>query len=1106
LEPPVPNKKEFTAEQQDAAEFRAADACIVAGPGSGKTTVLVERYRRLMEDRGFEPREILAITFTEKAAANMKARLGKIFEHDAVRRRDLETGAWVSTIHGFCLRLLRENAIAAGLDPRFTLLSPREAESLQWECLTAALNEFTATQREDALALIEALQVPSLAGDLKDIYDAIRSAGMTLQEVRNKPNPSGEVIGNADGLVEELRDLVKAWPWKLTATRSTEKQRLLEWCETPSEAAVTDFASFTNLWNTLGLNLNRVPPEAKEAIREFRDRVDAVRRAELDRHVAPFRSMIFDVLDRFEDEYRNRKAALGRVDFNDLERYTISLLKNNPDVQRRVHKQFRQVMLDEFQDINGQQAELIRLVRAPNVFFGVGDRNQSIYGFRHAKPEIFLRYREDVDFRGGHAVSLLHNFRSREAILRFVEATLASAEGIEQRELVAGSSFSGKDEPSIEVLRAIDVNAEVAGEREAAWIAQRVLELSRTLRIGEPGETRATEFRDFAVLCRNSDSMPAILAAFDRAGIPSVCGRRESFLLSREGLDITALISVIANPRDSISLAAVLRGPLVGVSDETLLRLRLAAAKSLTGGLNRFAFDPDCAALDEPDRTRVIAFCRHLDRWRHAVSIVPLDILLSRALSDCGMHWMPGTIEAANIESFLELARTAGNAMDLPSFLLEVDSLARAAGTDSELADEDQGNCVQVMTAHAAKGLEFPVTIVAGMEKGSRRDSRPITFTEEFGLGVKWRNPAKKSGDGLGDSWSDFNKEALRAREKEEENRLLYVAMTRAIEHLVLSYSCGKNKPSNWAKLFDEHFGLAEMQPSAEPYRLERDGFAVAARIVDSDPPPTARARSGEREDGIELIARLVIRDQHETTATVTSLAVFGACPRKYYIQRSLGWSTGRFRRFDPEEVEVEDPGGEDTADLPAARIGSVVHDILAGVEPDDDVPEARQLAEVFRRSDIGLRSESARRREREWAFIADIDGTIVRGTIDLWFEDEQGGIHVVDYKTDDVAADLASGRAAEYAPQLALYAIALERALGIRPRAAWLHFLRPDRIVEVPLSDAAIANARALVGGLRQAQDALRFDLREGEHCQTCSFYRSLCPAGRGNGILVGA
>src|SRR5689334_14088006 len=117
--------REFTAPQLNAIDYRRLDACVVAGPGSGKTTVLVERYRRLIEDYRFEPNQILAITFTEKAAANMKAKLAQQFAHDPIRLRDLES-AWVSTIHGFCARVLKENAIAATVDPRFTILDARE--------------------------------------------------------------------------------------------------------------------------------------------------------------------------------------------------------------------------------------------------------------------------------------------------------------------------------------------------------------------------------------------------------------------------------------------------------------------------------------------------------------------------------------------------------------------------------------------------------------------------------------------------------------------------------------------------------------------------------------------------------------------------------------------------------------------------------------------------------------------------------------------------------------------------------------------------------------------------------------------------------------------
>ncbi len=180
-----------------------------------------------MLDRNFEPRHILAITFTEKAAANMKAKLAAQFANDPPRLRELES-AWVMTIHGFCARLLRENAIAAGVDPRFSVLSPRESDNLQWESLNTALDELTETRREEALELIEALQSPFLTGDLKDVYDAIRSAGMTITEVRDMRNPSSTEPIDVTG---ELRRILSKWPPLLSAVQREEKLRLLEWCD-----------------------------------------------------------------------------------------------------------------------------------------------------------------------------------------------------------------------------------------------------------------------------------------------------------------------------------------------------------------------------------------------------------------------------------------------------------------------------------------------------------------------------------------------------------------------------------------------------------------------------------------------------------------------------------------------------------------------------------------------------------------------------------------------------------------------------------------------------------------------------------------------------------
>ncbi len=1062
---------DFTADQSNAIAYRRLDACVVAGPGSGKTTVLVERYRSLIEDYRFEPRDILAITFTEKAAANMKAKLAELFAHDPLRLRELES-AWVSTIHGFCARILRENAIAAGIDPRFSVLDARESEELQYSCLNAALDDLVEHRRTEALDLIEALHNPHLVNDLKNAYDGIRSAGKTVAEVRAVPNPGANIT--AQSMAETLLRLVANWPANLTLARRTQRDALLEWANRLCTADDLVTGAFVQLVNDCPLHFGKVPESEKEPLRAFQADLSRLIASAVDRRTAPFRALIFDVLTRFDELYNERKLMLGALDFNDLERRAVDLLRRNEGVRTRIRAQFRQVMLDEFQDINQQQSDLIELVRAEDVFFAVGDVNQSIYGFRHAQPDIFHEYEAGISSSGKHSVQLLHNFRSRNEILRCVESLLNEAEGIVPRELVAGASFATKSIPSIEVLKIYDDDRDEAPAKEARWIAYRVLSLRGALQVGADGKTRPADFADFAVLCRNGDSMKPILEAFDHAGIPYVSGRRQSFLLSREGRDITALLHMIANPRNTIALATVLRSPLVGIGDEALLRIRVLSGTpggSLSGGLNTIAYDSAKLADFTPEEAaRIERFAQNLKRWRAEQPVMPLELLLVRVLTDCGFQSTPGTTTGDNIESFLHLARTRGDRRGLVVFLNEIESLENAINLESDLSDKDQGNAVQVMTAHSAKGLEFPVTIVAAMDKGTQRNSASVTYTPTFGLGLTWTDPTaknKKKRDGLDDSWQLSNSEEMKEREKREAHRLLYVAMTRAAEHLILSYSRGKNKPSNWAKIVDA------LQPSTDISIVE----------TDAEPPLLFASSAAGGGDDVPALDRPDVPGQHDSAVNVTSLAVFADCPRKYYLQRYIGWNGRSFSKFDPEDLPPEE------ADENAAELGSAVHEILAG-KPGTYSAEAQRLADVFLSSDLGKRAASASRAAREWDFIVDVEGTLVRGTVDLWFEID-GEITIVDYKTDKAI----HGEA--YTPQLALYGIAIERAFGKRPAQAWLHFLRPDTLVEVPLD--GIRKVQDLLAELRAAQDALRFDLREADRCRSCPFYRGLCPAGLG-------
>ena len=505
---------EFTPAQRDASTYRALDACVVAGPGSGKTTVLVERYRALVEEEQFSIDSILAITFTEKAAANMKSKLAAQFEGNPALRREFES-AWVSTIHGFCAQLLRRHAVAAGVDPRFRVLDERQSDNLQHECLYAAVNHLAETRRDDALDLIEVLQSPDMIGPMQDVYDAIRSAGMTVDQVRGRPSPI-DPITLRDVLVE-LEAALRVWAIQGTLAQKKQYGLLTEW---KTNAPVDDesLAAISQWVADCPMSLGAVPTEYRERLKNVRD--EWIRKrllmAMLDRARAPHRTTIFDVLARFDTRYRERKAELGGLDFNDLERYVVRLLTDNEKVREQQRKQFRQIMLDEFQDINDQQWQLLDLLRAPDTFFAVGDINQSIYGFRHAKPEIFEAYREKTLDK--HYTELLDNFRSRQQILSCVETLLDGKPGIQPRRLNAGKTFAPKFGASIEVIKAVADERADASEMEARWIAHRILAMRRDGR----------RWCDFAVLVRTGDGMRPVLRAFDAANIPYVSSRQDS--------------------------------------------------------------------------------------------------------------------------------------------------------------------------------------------------------------------------------------------------------------------------------------------------------------------------------------------------------------------------------------------------------------------------------------------------------------------------------------------------------------------------------------------------------------------------------------------------
>jgi ATP-dependent helicase/nuclease subunit A len=998
----------LTPEQRKAVERTGQDVCVVAGPGAGKTLVLIERFAWLVEERGVDPARILAITFTEKAATEIKDRLIKRFRGTPARREAIER-SWVSTIDGFCSRLLRQHAIAAGLPPDFGVLDQPVADRLKRKAAEEALDALFGERPAEMRRLLEALDLstqddgrkPDLARSLIDVYDTMRVAG-----ARELPpaQPSPDLWPRA----RELAQQVLADP----SSGGAHTPRLREWAgrflalpDSPLTRAHFELAG------TFDAYLNRIgKSRAQQAAEELKNRVLPQLEAQwLAEFNADLTGLLRAAVGRIDTLYREKKLRDAALDFAGLEEEAIRLLESHESIRCDTADRFEQILMDELQDTNPLQWKLVNLVRRS--FFAVGDINQSIYSFRHADPEVFEAYREALTSAGATVDDLRENHRSRQQILDTVSRMLDGEPGIEPRPLIAARQFAPAKGPAVERFAGQGDRAE---DVEAGLVAARIRELV------DSGERK---FHHFGVLVRKLGSAGPFERAFDRFSIPFLVSGGRTFLEAREIRDLLALVAALVNPLDEIALVGVLRGPFAGLSDEEILKIGRDGWRE--------------------------QFDARYGRLRRFAGFVAPDRLLVTALDESGYMANISERARANIQKLLAWLRREHAARPRPlAELLEDLESFRATQAEAEAPPPEAGDVVRLMSIHAAKGLEFPVVFVSALHGLPDRRRPVIAFSPAAGLGMKWRNPA--TGKGQSDPAHRAIIEELKRTEDDEENRLLYVAMTRAEQSLILSYA-ERTKSSKWRKLAEA--AIPEM--------------TAADRIPD---PPAAIA-SVAQSAAEELVDPPAVAGQHDSSAAVTSVALFDACPRKYYLSRYLGL-----------EPEYEGPGTGGMA------LGLEVHALLAGGTAGS--LEAREIAQRFRKSELGRRAERATRVEREFDFLLSLEDIVLQGQIDLWFE-ESGELVLVDYKTDRDESSATS-----YALQLRLYALALERYAGRLPDRAILCYLRSDHNVEVSLESKELDAARAAVRALVRAQDSLKFPLKAGEQCRRCAFFQNACPA----------
>ena len=750
-----------TPEQAAAIAARDSDVFCEAGAGSGKTRVLVGRYCDAVCDDGVEIDQILAFTFTERAAAELRQRIraeltarsraakeaGDESRAAWLRARARETErAWVTTIHGFCRRLLGTHPVAAGLDPRFRVLDAPEAERLRERAAREAIERLVAEGDERLERVVAAYRSWRIGAIVLTAHERLRSQGMAkpaLPEV---------------GLPE----------------RSHRKD------SSPLSA-----------------------DEAKAAL-------DA-------------RAVLQQALEAVGEHYEELKAGRSGLDFADLELRTVELLRSSAAVAATWRERFRHVMVDEFQDTNRVQLELIDRLRGPETrLFTVGDEHQSIYRFRNADLEVFRAERARAqDSPWTRLLPLRGNFRSRPEVLAVANAlggTLldgftpltagrgSAGDGVRAELLLTFEEGKGKEHRQ---WKAEGIELEPPpSEGNWATVAQARALAERLRELVDSGQARP---EDIVVLLRAFTHVDAYEDALRRFGLePYVVGGR-GYWSQQQVEDLLRLLGVVANPLDDELLFGALASPACEVTPDALWLLRqatgerrhvwptLAAAFGDEDGEWEPAEPERLEAIGADDAERLRDFWRTVAALRAEAAVTPLDALVERTMNafgyDLALLARPqGAGRMANVRKLMRLAAEfEGNeGRDLRAFLAQAGESTRRDEREGQApvqAEDYPG--VRIMTVHGAKGLEASVVILIDGCDVLGRD--PPLVPVPLGGGHR-AMPVWSPGRAHDCAVLAAAREALRGRALEEHNRLLYVAMTRAKDRLVLAPYAGSRK------------------------------------------------------------------------------------------------------------------------------------------------------------------------------------------------------------------------------------------------------------------------------------------------------------------------
>ncbi len=1129
----------WTEQQRNAISSPARRIICSAAAGSGKTAVMVERVIRTLHD-GADPESFLVVTFTNAAASEMKQKI-----RDGLRERRHEKelrAAWekidymeISTIHSFCQHLIRQEFQAAGVDPFFALCDPARAKTLFSKAFRSACAKLQKEQDPDYLHWKKCYSAKDTEEIVRSVYQFMMSLpepdewlDRSCDEVPLKVDPAHPWFETASEIVREkirraeviLRRQYDMFSepehgepmratWKADRELFHVKQLWAEGKDADEEKLKAGFvrlAAWTRL-NSLEQNWKERYTEYRDQLKKIMGEIDPLVRPDADTVARDFGNMraslqgLKKITRQTERFYREKKTSLRLLDFNDLEHCALRILKSEP-AGSAVRKRYREIFVDECQDVSGVQDELIQqLASDEGHLFMVGDVKQSIYRFRLANPGIFL---ERIGAYEGSAsedekhLTLQTNFRSRPEILETVNTVFRDIMKKDTAEIDYGPKEElrpGNPEESGVPVH-VDVISPVPGrtatESAADYLAARIGELKK----------EKIHYRDMVILMPRVSGIGQKLAdLLEERGIPVFFDGGGDFLEREEVSSFLALLKCVDNPFLDGPLLTVLKNAPFFFREEELAQVRLRDAGKDVPFRSAFR-----ACLE--DKGELGDRCREADaklrEWRRLASVMQMSTFIRYICSDSHLYAMAGVASAGktaqrNLQILCLRAEEAekGGVYSLRRFLSYVTE--QAGGDQSSATPLAEGDdVVRIMTMHKSKGLQFPVVFCMGLEGSmSRRNEGGVMLDEKLGICLKYKRPeyrlSRQTPAALIFSWKKEQEE------RAERIRLLYVAMTRAQERMYLAGVTEEEPlwqlPAGPHRVLSASDYMDWILPALMDASKVSTGCAQPSkhweiRVLDNNQQETVENRPvyPQLEEWLDsLLSAPPVEglwkeaEAEEYTSRMQKRSVTSLLRR---AEREIGADEAEMeetpeekripRRFS-EALERNDPGQLPSFMAPppekqGAWRGTVIHRFLSLADLEQLrgaegglLPALRQMKEemlsvgvfteeegaVIRPEDaaawfgspLGRRLLASPLVRREWGFnfYRPDRNLLVQGVIDCAFREGDGWI-LVDYKTDRVEDPEAF--AAVYSPQLKWYAEALRELSGLPVQEAWLYSL----------------------------------------------------------------